>query len=149
MITTKHPPPLIALIFLVISWFAHVLLTTPKIIVAPFNHLGLILIATGIGIMIWAWVLFKIYGTQIHPTGKTTSIVRTGPYRMTRNPIYLSMSMILAGVAIIIGTLPMFLAPLAFITVINAVFIPYEENKLETIFGRQYEDYKNQVRRWV
>ncbi len=55
----------------------------------------------------------------------------------------------LLEVAILVGAIPVFLAPLAFFLTINAVFIPREEERLECIFGQEYLKYKNRVRRWL
>ncbi len=99
--------------------------------------------------MIWAVQLFKKKETSHDPAETPTTLVTSGPYRFTRNPMYLGMTSILLGIAIFIGTISLFLAPLAFCITINATFIPKEEKILENIFGSEYLDYKNKVRRWV
>lgn len=99
--------------------------------------------------MIWAVQLFKKKETTHDPTETPTALVTTGPYLFTRNPMYLGMTSILLGIALFIGTIPLFLAPIAFVITINATFIPREEKILENFFGREYLEFKNKVRRWL
>ena len=63
--------------------------------------------------------------------------------------MYLGITIALMGIAIVVGSLPMLIAPVGFFAIINMVFIPYEERRLEQIFGEEYIDYKRQVRRWL
>jgi protein-S-isoprenylcysteine O-methyltransferase Ste14 len=63
--------------------------------------------------------------------------------------MYLGMAAILLGIAIFLGTLVTFTFPALFIMIIETLLIPDEERKLEKIFGEQYKDYKNKVRRWI
>jgi protein-S-isoprenylcysteine O-methyltransferase Ste14 len=56
---------------------------------------------------------------------------------------------ILAGIAILMGSLVMFAFPAVFFVIIETVFIPVEEKNLERIFGKEYDDYQNKVRRWL
>jgi protein-S-isoprenylcysteine O-methyltransferase Ste14 len=62
--------------------------------------------------------------------------------------MYLGMILMLIGAAILFGTLPFYGAAIAYFAIINWVFCPYEEDKLATAFGCEYETYRSQVRRW-
>ena len=110
---------------------------------------GLVTVVLGFGLMIWAWKLFHHRGTAVCPFEASTHFVREGPYRFTRNPMYLGMTLILLGIALVSGTPPVFLAPLAFFFTVHLAFIPYEEKKMEETFGEAYRDYKRRVRRWL
>lgn len=99
--------------------------------------------------MIWAWKLFQEKKTPIRPTDEPSTLVADGPFRFSRNPMYLGIILMLTGVAVWVGSLPMFLAPIAFFIVLSIVFIPHEEKTLERIFGDAYRDYKSKVRRWL
>ncbi len=142
-------PPRIALVLLLISVGLHFLLRNAL----PWHFgclfCGLILIALGFFVMMWAWRMFRQRETAICPTSAATVFVDGGPFRVTRNPMYFGMTAMLAGCAWILGTLPALLAPLAFFLLMNAVFIPFEERRLSEIFGAQYVEYCGRVRRWI
>ena len=76
-------------------------------------------------------------------------LIATGPYRYTRNPMYLGLVIVSLGIAILIGAWPMFLAPIAVFATANWVHIPFEEAKMRRQFGSTYDDYVGRVRRWV
>ena len=92
---------------------------------------------------------FKTVNTPVIPTDEPTALVLSGPFTFTRNPMYLGMVLILTGIAVWKASWPMFIAPPAFFLIINSFFLPYEERKMERIFGKQYLDYKKQVRPWI
>ena len=111
--------------------------------------LGAATLGFGFGIMFWAWKLFHLKETPVHPFEESTRLVEEGPYRFTRNPMYLGMTLILLGIAFFAGTPPAFLAPLLFFLTLNTAFIPFEEKKMEVRFGEAYRTYKRRVRRWL
>jgi protein-S-isoprenylcysteine O-methyltransferase Ste14 len=83
------------------------------------------------------------------PFEKSTTLVTGGWFRMTRNPMYLGLTLILAGVALIDGTLGALLPLPVFVGILHFRFIRAEEHFLEGIFGEQYRSYRMQVRRWI
>lgn len=111
---------------------------------------GLIVFVLGFFLPLWASKIFKEENTEILPTSAANrALVTRGPFRFTRNPMYLGMVTALVGVAIMIGTLPMFIAALAHFLMMNFVFIPFEEEKMQRQFKDGFITYKNQVRRWL
>ena len=76
-------------------------------------------------------------------------LVTAGPYRFTRNPMYLGIFIMLVGIAVWVGSLPMFIAPVGFVLLMSWVFIPYEEQRLGEAFGEAYREYSTKVRRWL
>ena len=92
---------------------------------------------------------FRIAGTPVRGTERTTTIVRTGPYRFSRNPIYLSFILLLLGLAAWLDNLWLFLTLIPATTFIVVVVIPREERFLEQHFREQYSGYKATVRRWL
>ena len=145
----KILPPQIALIYLVIAFVLNLFIKSP--VVFNYNHelLGLWTSVMGVLILLWAWGLFKKSQTAVRPTQRPRKIVTAGPFEWTRNPMYLGIVLILAGIACYAGSLVMFIAPGAFFITINAVYVPYEEKVLAAVFGEEYAQYKQRVRRWL
>ena len=110
---------------------------------------GSVLAASGFLIMLRAWWLFRIHSTAICPTAVTTTLIADDIYRLTRNPMYLGIVLMLLGTALISGGLFFYLAALTFFLIINFVFCPYEEAKLIGLFGEEFARYRRCVRRWL
>jgi protein-S-isoprenylcysteine O-methyltransferase Ste14 len=110
---------------------------------------GALLFVAGAAMMLAAAGLFRRLGTNVPPSQPTTLIATTGPYRWTRNPMYLGMALIYAGLAISFdGPIAFALLPLVLIA-IQTQGIAREERYLETKFGDDYRRYKAEVRRWL
>jgi len=110
---------------------------------------GMLLFVAGAAMMLAAAGLFRRLGTNIPPSRPTTLIATTGPYRWTRNPMYLGMGLVYAGLAIgFDGPIALALLPLVLIA-IQAQVIAREERYLEAKFGDDYRSYKAEVRRWL
>ena len=94
--------------------------------------------------------MFRRADTEIEPTSSTNrALVTDGPYRFTRNPMYLGLVTITLGIAVWIGAWPMLVVPFAVFATANWVHIPFEEAKMRRQFGAAYDDYVERVRRWV
>ena len=92
---------------------------------------------------------FRAHGTSVRGTERTTTIVRTGPYRFSRNPIYLAFVLFLLGLALWLNNLWLLVALAAFASFISIMIIPREERFLELNFHIPYSEYKAAVRRWL
>jgi|SRR6516162_301189 len=146
----KLPPPIWALIYVliagVISWFFN-WSKMPGLLLPP---LGILLVAISWILPVWAFVLFRREGTEIEPTSVTNrTLVTSGPYQFTRNPMYLGLVILTLGIAIWVGAWPMFGAPIALFATANWVHIPFEEAKMRRQFGSVYDNYVARVRRWI
>lgn len=116
---------------------------------SPYRYSGIVVIVLSIGLILWAALLFKRADTGIVPFTPATSLVAVGPYRFTRNPMYLGMAGTLLGVALLFGTLaPLMMVPV-FVLLIEWRFIRAEEAMLTVNFGEAYTAYKGRVRRWL
>ncbi|HMF72321.1 MAG TPA: isoprenylcysteine carboxylmethyltransferase family protein [Flavitalea sp.] len=120
-----------------------------KIIFYPYSLIGIILIIIGLSLTFVANFILLKKKTSIKPLEKPSELIISGPFKFSRNPIYLGMALILFGVEIVLGWLSPFLFPIMFVIIINKSFIPIEENNLEKLFGGKYLDYKKRVRRWI
>jgi protein-S-isoprenylcysteine O-methyltransferase Ste14 len=110
--------------------------------------LGAMLMAAGIALFSYSVAKFRAADTPVPGDQPTTAIVRTGPYRFSRNPIYLAFSLFQLGIAIWVSSLWL-LVTLAGAVALVSVVIRREERYLEEKFGAEYVDYKASVRRWV
>ena len=147
----RFPPPLIYLGMLLLGMAAErfVPLRSFGIDRVLLVVSGLLLFIAGAVVLLAAAGLFRRLGTSAPPTRPTTRIVTTGPYRWTRNPMYLAMALIYAGLALGFDKPISFaLLPLVLI-VIQTQVIAREERYLEAKFGDDYRRYMVLVRRWL
>ena len=115
----------------------------------PAGWLGGIVFLAGLALLIWAAATFRQAGTQIQTTQTTTAIVDWGPYRLTRNPIYVGMFLGLIGLAIAFDSLWLIVLLVPFYFVIRYGVVAREEAYLERKFGDVYLAYKARVGRWL
>ena len=115
----------------------------------PYRYAGAVLIVLALGLGFWALALFRRAGTGVVPFSDATTLVLRGPYRFTRNPMYLGMAGILVGTAIWLGSVTPWLVLPAFMSIIAGRFIRPEEAMLERTFGERYARYCASVRRWL
>jgi protein-S-isoprenylcysteine O-methyltransferase Ste14 len=142
-------PPAYFLMALILMACLHRLAPVRRIIPPPYRYLGFVLLAAGLALVLRAAILFKRAGTTIKPFERSSTLVVQGPYRFTRNPIYLGMVTGLAGAGIVAGSIsPFFVVP-AFALLIDRVFIRAEERMLAQVFGGAFEEYKRRVGRWL
>jgi protein-S-isoprenylcysteine O-methyltransferase Ste14 len=115
----------------------------------PKVWIGLMVFAVGLAPAIWAFVTFRRAGTRVEATEPTTAIVTHGPYRYTRNPIYVGMFLGQTGLAIGFDNLWILAMLIPFYLVLRYGVVAREEGYLERKFGDVYSDYKSRVRRWL
>ena len=111
--------------------------------------LGWVLVVAGVVLVASAFHAFIRAKTAIVPVKPATTIVAAGPYRFTRNPMYLALAVVYLGAALLVNSFwTLLLLPVA-ILCIQLYVIPKEERYLEAKFGDEYGAYKRRVRRWV
>jgi len=110
---------------------------------------GCVVVLCGITLIAVAGSLFKIKGTTVNPTREPAKLVTEGLYRVTRNPMYLGMLMILSGFPFIVESMPGLIFPVIFFLMMDRVIIPREEKMVESVFGEVYRRYKSGTRRWI
>jgi protein-S-isoprenylcysteine O-methyltransferase Ste14 len=115
----------------------------------PAPLVGLFPLALGLMLGFPSAARFRRAGTPLRPGSKPTVLVQDGPYRFTRNPMYLGMTLIVLGVALLPGSLSPLLVPPLFLALIQQLFVKREERWMEEAFGAAYLDYKRRVRRWL
>ncbi|MEM6650775.1 MAG: isoprenylcysteine carboxylmethyltransferase family protein [Pseudomonadota bacterium] len=111
--------------------------------------LGFSLIALAIIVDIWVFVIFKKHQTAIRPDRSASSLVTTGPFRWSRNPIYLGNLLILLGVGIAMGSFWFVPMALVFFVLVQHLSILPEEAHMAARFSEAWEAYQAQTRRWI
>jgi protein-S-isoprenylcysteine O-methyltransferase Ste14 len=146
----KLPPPVWMLIYLIIAGVASAYYPWKATVDLTLIPLGALLILLGLASAFWAAGLFRREGTEINPTSEANKkLVVSGPFRYTRNPMYLGLVLFSSGIAFVVGSLPMFAVPVLVFATANFVHIPFEEAKMRRQFGQAFDDYTRRTRRWV
>lgn len=147
----KHPvlPPIYFLVSLILMAGLHRWLPARQLLQSPYRYAGLAVMFCGFYLAGWSARLFRQAGTTVRPFEESSELVLHGPYRWTRNPMYVSLTAILIGTALLLGSLTPFAVPPAFVIFIDRLFVRREERMLERAFGAAYVDYKSRVRRWI
>lgn len=127
----------------------HVYAPIKIIIFYPWTLIGIGGIGLGILQFISAASLFVKHKTDIRPSGRPSRLIDTGPYRYSRNPIYVANIMVLTGVCVLLGSASPFIVIPIYFSVVNTFVVPFEEATLGTIFTEQYTEYAKRVRRWL
>jgi protein-S-isoprenylcysteine O-methyltransferase Ste14 len=111
--------------------------------------LGGVLVAVGVGIVFFAIRAMRRASTPVDPYKPTTALVIDGPFRFTRNPMYLSLTLVYLGITSLMNAFwPLMLLPAALVIMQRGVIVR-EERYLESKFGEEYLRYKAKVRRWL
>ena len=120
-----------------------------ELVPKPWNYAGIVLILLGLLMAVHVVRLFKKKDTEINTFKTPRKLVTGGPFRFSRNPVYLGFAISLTGVWILLGTLLPVIGCLLFVLVCNFWQIPHEERALKRQFGQAYKNYRSKVRRWL
>lgn len=147
----KVPPPAVALLIAVAMWLA--VSTSGALAFALPGRLAVAIALAVLGVAISAAgiVSFRRARTTVNPTrpDATSSLVATGVYRFTRNPMYLGLFLVLVGWAAYLSNAVALAGPLLFALYINRFQIVPEERALTAKFGAAFDDYRRRTRRWI
>ena len=143
------PPPLIYVGFFLVGLGLQRYVPMPRLAFTIGRVLGAVLVLLWILLTTWSFRRFWAAGTSVIPVRPTTALVIEGPYRLTRNPMYLGLLLLYTGVACWFGFLwPLLLAPVL-VWAISVSVISREERYLTRKFGDEYRRYQTQVRPWL
>ncbi|MCB1948129.1 isoprenylcysteine carboxylmethyltransferase family protein [Nitrosomonas sp.] len=145
------PPALIWIVFAAAMWVLSVSVPVLLLKTEPHFVLPLILIAIGVIIITSCAVIFMCQKTTLNPMKPelTTTLIKTGLYQYSRNPIYLGFVIMLTGWGLYLNNAPGLILVVGFIYYMNRFQIEPEEESLSRIFGTEFELYKRTVRRWL
>jgi protein-S-isoprenylcysteine O-methyltransferase Ste14 len=142
-------PPLIAVAILLAGVVSHLLRPVPIGPRMPLRLTGAALALAGVCIALAARAMMVRAGTNMSPTLPATTIVTGGPYRLTRNPMYLALCLLNLGVGLLLCDLVPAALTAVLAAVLNFGVVAREERYLERKFGAEYSAYKRRVRRWL
>jgi protein-S-isoprenylcysteine O-methyltransferase Ste14 len=142
-------PPLLYLASIALGVILHLARPVSLLPSGVSPRFGAPVVLFAIGLFLLAGRTFRAAGTPVPGNLPTTTIVRTGPYRFSRNPIYLAFSLLQLGIALWVNSLWLVITLLAPMAVMALVVIPREERYLEARFPSEYSAYKASVRRWL
>ena len=142
-------PPLIWLVNAVISVVVHLLIQLPIMRYSISLACGIALIVLAPTLALSALQTMKASGTNVHPSEPALALVRGGPFRFSRNPMYLALCLLQVALGFFLNDLitALFVVPLA--VIFHYGVILREERYLTTKFGEPYLQYKHEVRRWI
>lgn len=148
----NFPPPLLFVIAIASGWAVEKKIPVPLSSLTSISTppiVNWVLIIAGQSLMVWGLVTFRLARTAVYPNQPATELVATGPYRFSRNPMYVGLTIMTAGVGLLADNIwILMLLPVA-LTVISSFVIQREETYLQHEFGAAYKDYQKRVRRWI
>ena len=111
--------------------------------------LGMVLVGAGLALIFWGIATFLAHRTAVFPNRPAAHIVRAGPYRFTRNPMYTGMTMAYGGLTLLFNDVwPLLMLPVVLVLLVRLV-ISREERYLAAAFPSEYAEYRQKVRRWL
>ncbi len=138
-------PPVITLVCLGIQFILYMMLPLE---VNLSLLLGLILLIGSIALIVMAFKELQNYETTYMPDGEPEKLVKSGPFKLTRNPIYLGMFGILIASSFLMQSISAMLIPILFLSILENTWIPHEEDKLKEKFPDEWEEYTSSTKRW-
>jgi len=142
-------PPRIFLASIILGIIGHVFWPVHLVPRAIGIPTGAVLVIAAVGLFVAATRAFKAAGTPVPGNEPATAIVRAGPYRFSRNPIYLAFVVFQLGLALLVNSLSLVITLLPALGLIAFVVIPREERYLMERFPVEYAEYRESVRRWL
>ena len=142
-------PPVYFLAALGVMALLHYFFPVMVLWAEPWRYAGVAIIAMALGFGFWAVHLFHKAETGVVPFTPIKAFIAGGPYRFTRNPMYLAMVGLLLGAGVLFGSATPFLAVPVFMLLMQGRFILAEEAMLAEQFGESYAEYRKRVRRWL
>ncbi|MBV9701325.1 MAG: isoprenylcysteine carboxylmethyltransferase family protein [Methylobacteriaceae bacterium] len=146
----RIPPPLLYLAVLAIGILLDVAYPVHVLPTAIAWTIGALILAAGVALgPLWGIRTMLSANTTVRPDRPATTLVTDGPFRYSRNPLYLSLTLMYAGIGIIANSLWALILLPAVVLFMSLFVILREEAHLQRAFGEEYERYRANVRRWL
>jgi len=142
-------PPLLVVGMLALGLVAHWLFPRHPFPSTPSRITGIVLVLAGGALIAWGARTMRAAGTNIDPSQPALALVTTGPFRFSRNPLYLANVIIYIGTTLVIDALWPFVLLVPLVALLEWGVIRREERYLSRLFGAPYDAYRQRVRRWI
>ena len=142
-------PPAFLFLCIIAMGFSHIFLPIAQLLLWPVNIFGVIPLVLGLLLAGAGARQFKREGTNIRTFDDPDKFVTQGLFGYSRNPMYLGFAFAAFGAAIVFGCLMSLVIALAHLMVLDRWYIAFEEQRMAMQFGKEYQVYKNRVRRWI
>jgi protein-S-isoprenylcysteine O-methyltransferase Ste14 len=147
--TARLPPPILYLGLLLVGLALSAVFPTPLLSGWLLTVSGMLLVALGVVVIAWATVTMRRAGESPNPTEPTRELVVDGPFRYSRNPLYLALALLYAGIALAFSSLWALALLVVVLVIMDRGVIASEERYLQGQMGDSYLQYKARVRRWL
>ena len=145
----KPLPPTYFLGAIVVAVALHFLVPVWQVFLFPWRLIGIGPLLIGIVLNLIADQSFKKRNTTVKPFEESSELVTGGVFGVTRNPMYLGMTLILLGIALLLGSATPLVVVIVLAVLFDRAFIAPEEKILEQTFGDQFREYRERVRKWI
>jgi protein-S-isoprenylcysteine O-methyltransferase Ste14 len=145
----KPLPPVYFLLALVLMAVLHFTFPIYRYWAFPMSLLGLVPLVLGVALNVTADQAFKKYDTTVKPFEQSSALVTEFPFSISRNPMYVGITLMLLGVALLLGSASSLVPVLVFPYLLSRMFIRKEEQMLTETFPADWERYRSTVRRWI
>jgi protein-S-isoprenylcysteine O-methyltransferase Ste14 len=142
-------PPLLYGLALAVGFLVQWLAPRPIVSSSAGYWIGGLLLASGVFLAIWGSRVMERAGTNVNPTLPSTALVATGPFLFSRNPLYVALTLIYVGLALLANALWVLVLIVPVLLVLHYGVVRREERYLEARFADAYREYRSRVRRYV
>jgi protein-S-isoprenylcysteine O-methyltransferase Ste14 len=142
-------PPIYFLVALIAMVALHVLWPIRRPLAFPATLVGLAPLALGIALNLLADREFRRHHTRVRPFERSTALITSFPFSVSRHPMYLGLTLMLVGVWLLLGSIAPAVAAIAFALLMDRVFVRNEERMLAEQFDEAWDRYRSRVRRWL
>ena len=143
------PPPILALLLLLVSGLLTAILPPAPVRIPAGRLIGIFVLLVGFVTSFSGFSAFRKAGTSVRPGDEPSKLVVGGPFRLTRNPMYLGIELVLIGAFFLSKSLFFLIPAIVFFLLIHSLQIPFEEQLMTKHFGETYKEYRQRVRRWL
>lgn len=146
---TRVIPPVWLMLTMIAMHLANSFVPLVRIFSVSWVPFGQVVVFLGFSLVIFTARMFRKAQTPLKPFVPVKAVITDGPFRYSRNPVYLGMFMILAGWAVYLGSASPWFVAAWFVYIICTYWVPMEEKQMEREMGEAYITYKSRVRRWL
>ena len=141
-------PPRIYLIAIIVGFVLQLVRPLSIVNGSWILVVGLLIVVLSVGVSVWSSHMFEQVGTAVNPNQPASSLVQSGPFRYSRNPMYVGLTGLQIGITLALNSMWGLLLLVPTLLLMHYGVILQEEAYMERTFGQAYLDYKQSVRRW-